>query len=234
MHQRGKKYRQSSTKIEPAKAYTIREAVSMVKEVAYAKFDETVEISLRLGVDPKQSDQNIRGTVLLPNGSGKTVRVLVFAKGEKETEARNAGADHVGADDLMKKITEGWLDFDVTIATPDMMGQVGKLGKILGVRGLMPNPKTGTVTFDVAKAVKEFKAGKLEYRVDKNSNMHLPVGKKSFGAEQLYENLMAAINEVLRARPASVKGTYIKSASLSSTMSPGVNIALSELTALGK
>ncbi|MCU0606683.1 MAG: 50S ribosomal protein L1 [Candidatus Edwardsbacteria bacterium] len=233
MHQ-GKKYTNSATKVDGNKSYPLKEAMAMVKDMAYAKFDETVELSLNLGVDPKQSDQNLRGTILLPHGSGKKVRVLVFAKGEKENEAKAAGADFTGADELIKKVSEGWTDFDVAIATPDMMAQVGKLGKILGVRGLMPNPKTGTVTFDVAKAVKDYKAGKLEYRVDKNSNMHLPIGKKSFDADKLYDNAVAAIAEVVRAKPSSVKGTYIKTLAVSSTMSPSVKIALSELATLGK
>lgn len=230
----GKKYRNAAKKADPAKAYSLQEAVGLIKEMAYAKFDETVELSMRTGLDPKKSDQNIRGTVLLPHGTGKKVRVLVFAKGEKEAEAREAGADFVGSDELIKKVSEGWVDFDVAIATPDIMSQVGRLGKILGVRGLMPNPKTGTVTFDVAKAVKESKSGKIEYRLDKQGNLHLPVGKKSFSAEKLGENARQVIAEVMRARPASAKGSYIKSVTLSSTMSPGIRIALSELTASGK
>jgi large subunit ribosomal protein L1 len=230
----GKKYRNAAKKADPAKAYTLQEAVGLLKEIAYAKFDETVELSMRTGLDPKKSDQNIRGTVLLPHGTGKKVRVLVFAKGEKEAEAKEAGADYVGSDELIKKISEGWVDFDVAIATPDIMSQVGKLGKILGVRGLMPNPKTGTVTFDVAKAVKDSKSGKIEYRLDKQGNLHLPVGKKSFPAEKLGENARQVIAEVLRAKPSSAKGSYIKSITLSSTMSPGIKIALSELTASGK
>ncbi|MDI6739894.1 MAG: 50S ribosomal protein L1 [Candidatus Edwardsbacteria bacterium] len=233
MHQ-GKKYTNSAKKTDSNKSYPLKEAMALVKDMAYAKFDETVELSLNLGVDPKQSDQNLRGTILLPHGSGKKVRVLVFAKGEKESEATDAGADFAGADDLIKKVSEGWTEFDVAIATPDMMAQVGKLGKILGVRGLMPNPKTGTVTFDVAKAVKDYKAGKLEYRVDKSSNMHLPIGKKSFDADKLYDNAVAAISELMRAKPSSVKGTYIKTLAVSSTMSPSVKIALSDLAALGK
>ena len=233
MHQ-GKKYITSAKKTDGNKSYPLKEAMALVKDMAYAKFDETVELSLNLGVDPKQSDQNLRGTILLPHGSGKKVRVLVFAKGEKESEATAAGADFVGADDLIKKVSEGWTDFDVAIATPDIMAQVGKLGKILGVRGLMPNPKTGTVTFDVAKAVKDYKAGKLEYRVDKNSNMHLPIGKKSFDADKLYDNAVAAIAELMRAKPSSVKGTYIKTMAVSSTMSPSVKISLSDLATLGK
>ena len=231
---RGKKYNNSLKKIEAVKEYTLAEAMEMVKQAAYAKFDETMELSMKTGLDPKKSDQNLRGTVLLPHGTGKKVRVLVFAKGEKEIEARDAGADYFGSEELIKKITEGWTDFDVAIATPDMMSQVGKLGKILGVRGLMPNPKTGTVTFDVAKAVKESKGGKIEYRLDNQGNLHLPVGKKSFETDKLVGNARAVVNEVIRARPSSAKGTYIKSLSISATMSPGVKIALTELANTGK
>lgn len=231
---RGKKYNNSLKKFEAVKEYTLTEAMEMVKQAAFAKFDETMELSMKTGLDPKKSDQNLRGTVLLPHGTGKKVRVLVFAKGEKEIEARDAGADHFGSEDLIKKITEGWTDFDVAIATPDMMSQVGKLGKILGVRGLMPNPKTGTVTFDVAKAVKESKGGKIEYRLDKQGNLHLPVGKKSFETDKLVSNARAVVNEVIRAKPSSAKGTYIKSLSISATMSPGVKIALTELAITGK
>ena len=231
---RGKKYNNSLKKFEAVKEYTLTEAVEMVKQAAFAKFDETMELSMKTGLDPKKSDQNLRGTVLLPHGTGKKVRVLVFAKGEKETEAKDAGADYFGSEDLIKKVSEGWTDFDVAIATPDMMSQVGKLGKILGVRGLMPNPKTGTVTFDVAKAVKDSKAGKIEYRLDKQGNLHLPVGKKSFDSEKLVSNARAVINEVMRAKPSSAKGTYIKSLSVSATMSPGVKIALTELSGSGK
>ncbi len=230
----GKKYRNAAKKVDPAKTYSLQEAVGLIKEMAYAKFDETVELSMRTGLDPKKSDQNIRGTVLLPHGTGKNVRVLVFAKGEKEVEAKEAGADFVGSDELIKKISEGWVDFDVAIATPDIMSQVGRLGKILGVRGLMPNPKTGTVTFDVAKAVKDSKTGKIEYRLDKQGNLHLPVGKKSFSPDKLGENARQVMAEVMRAKPASAKGAFIKSITLSSTMSPGIRIALSELSAFGK
>ncbi len=230
----GKKYRQAAKKVDRARAYTLREAVDLLKEMAFAKFDETVELSMRTGLDPKKSDQNIRGTVLLPHGTGKKVRVLVFAKGEKEAEAKEAGADFVGSDDLIKKISEGWVDFDVAIATPDIMGQVGRLGKILGVRGLMPNPKTGTVTFDVAKAVRDAKTGKIEYRLDKQGNLHLPIGKRSFATDKLVENARQVLSEIVKARPASAKGAFIKSISLASTMSPGIKIALSELAAAGK
>jgi len=230
----GKKYRNAATKLAPGKVHTMKEAVDLLKEVAFAKFDETVELSMKTGLDPKKSDQNLRGTVLLPHGTGKKVRVLVFAKGEKEAEAREAGADEVGADDLIKRITEGWLEFDVAIATPDMMSQVGKLGKILGVRGLMPNPKSGTVTFDIAKAVRDSKSGKIEYRLDKQGNLHLPVGKKSFPPEKLLENAQLVIAEIVRARPSSAKGTYIKSVTLSATMSPGIRISMNELASAGK
>ncbi|MBI4726613.1 50S ribosomal protein L1 [candidate division TA06 bacterium] len=231
---RGKKYNLAVQKTDPNKTYTIAEAVEAVKQMAYAKFDEALEVSMKLELDPKKADQNLRGTVILPHGTGKKMRVLVFAKGEKEAEATAAGADFAGSDELIKKVSEGWTDFDVAIATPDMMSQVGRLGKILGVRGLMPNPKTGTVTFDLAKAVKEAKAGKIEYRVDKNSNLHVAVGKKSFDNSKLEENIKTLLSEIVKARPSSLKGTYIKSVSLSSTMSPGVKVALTELSALGK
>ncbi len=231
---RGKKYNNSLKKFEQAKDYTLSEAMDVVKQTAFAKFDETVELSMKTGLDPKKADQNLRGTVLLPHGTGKKVRVLVFAKAEKENEAKDAGADFVGSDELIKKVSEGWTDFDVAIATPDIMSQVGKLGKILGVRGLMPNPKTGTVTFDVAKAVKESKGGKIEYRLDKQGNLHLPVGKRSFDADKLISNTRAVINEVMRAKPSSAKGAFIKSISISATMSPGIKIALSELANTGK
>ena len=223
MHQ-GKKYITSAKKTDSSKSYPLKEAVALVKDMAYAKFDETVELSLNLGVDPKQSDQNLRGTILLPHGSGKKVRVLVFAKGEKESEATAAGADFVGADDLIKKVSEGWTDFDVAIATPDIMAQVGKLGKILGVRGLMPNPKTGTVTFDVAKAVRELKAGKVEFRVDKGGNVHCAIGKASFDAEKLEENARALLSEIVRAKPSGAKGQYMRTVAFSTTMGPGLRL----------
>ena len=231
---RGKKYNLAAQKTDPNKTYTVAEAVDTVKQMAYAKFDEAIEVSIKMELDPKKADQNLRGTVILPHGTGKKMRVLVFAKGEKEAEATAAGADFAGSDDLIKKVSDGWTDFDVAIATPDMMSQVGRLGKILGVRGLMPNPKTGTVTFDLTKAVKEAKAGKIEYRVDKNSNLHVAVGKKSFDNAKLVDNINTLLSEVVKARPSSLKGTYIKSISLSSTMSPGVKVALTELSALGK
>jgi large subunit ribosomal protein L1 len=222
----GKNYRSSAERIaaRAREVLALRDAVSLVKNSAKAKFDETVEIASHLGVDPRHSDQLVRGTVVLPHGTGKSIRVLVFTKGEKEKEAQAAGADYVGADEYAKKIQEGWTDVDAIIATPDMMGELSKLGRILGPRGLMPNPKSGTVTFDVAKAVKEIKAGKIEYRVDKGANVHAPVGKASFSEEQLYENAVAFLRELVRAKPAAAKGTYLKSVTMSSTMGPGVAI----------
>lgn len=210
----------------------MEEGLRLVHESARAKFDETVDMAVRLGVDPRQADQNIRGTVVLPHGMGKTVRVLAFAKGEKEREAQEAGADIVGAEDLIKKISEGWLDFDKAVATPDMMGAVGKIGKILGPRGLMPNPKTGTVTLDVAKAIKEIKAGKLEFRVDKAGIIHAPIGKVSFGADKLLGNARAVLTSIVRAKPASAKGNYVLGVTLSTTMGPGVKIDLTQVRAL--
>ena len=222
----GKNYRSSAERIASRAKETLalKDAVSLVKSSAKAKFDETVEIASHLGVDPRHSDQLVRGTVVLPHGTGKSIRVLVFTKGEKEKEAQAAGADYVGSDEYAKKIQEGWTDVDAIIATPDMMGELSKLGRILGPRGLMPNPKSGTVTFDVAKAVKELKAGKIEYRVDKGANVHAPVGKASFSEEQLYENAVAFLRELVRAKPAAAKGTYLKSVTMSSTMGPGVAI----------
>lgn len=210
--------------IDTSKSYDLREAVSLAKKAASAKFDETVEIALKLGVDPKQADQMVRGTVSLPHGTGKDVRVVVFAKGEKETEAKEAGADHVGSDDLIEKVKGGWLEFDSAIATPDMMGSVGKLGRILGPRGLMPSPKSGTVTFDVAKAVKEIKAGKIEFRVDKNANIHAPVAKVSFSEDQIFENAVAVLEAIVKAKPSAARGQYLKVAALSSTMGPGIRL----------
>jgi large subunit ribosomal protein L1 len=223
MPKHGKKFREAQQKIEP-KAYTLAEAVGRVKECAFAKFDETVEIAMRLGVDPKHADQMVRGTVVLPHGTGRSSRVVVFASGEKVAEAEAAGADHVGGDDLAARIQEGWLDFDAVVAAPDMMRVVGRLGRVLGPRGLMPNPKTGTVTADVAKAVQDIKAGKVEFRVDKTGIVHAPLGKASFSEEQLRENAGALISEVLKAKPASSKGKYVCTVSLSSTMGPGVAI----------
>jgi large subunit ribosomal protein L1 len=228
---RGKKYRKVKESNPGGRLYPVQEAVSKVKDNAFAGFDETVEVSLRLGVDPRHADQIVRGTVVMPNGTGKKVRVLVLTKGEKEEEAKQAGADMVGAEDYIEKIKEGWLEADVIVATPDMMGQVGKLGKILGPRGLMPNPKSGTVTFEVAKAVKDFKGGKIEYRVDKAGNIGAPVGKVSFTPEQLLENLKVFIDAVVRSRPVAAKGTYLRSATLSSTMGIGFRLDTQDLTA---
>jgi large subunit ribosomal protein L1 len=221
---RGKKYQKSREKVVSGKRYALREAIDILTNMGKAKFDETVDAAIRLGVDPKHADQMIRGSVALPHGLGKEVRVLVFAKGEKEKEAQDAGADFVGSDDLMEKIKGGWLDFDRVVATPDMMGSVGKLGKVLGPRGLMPNPKVGTVTFDVGKVVKELKAGKVEFRVEKAGIVHSPFGKVSFGADKLYDNFMALIETIIKLKPASSKGTYLKTISLSTTMGPGVKV----------
>jgi large subunit ribosomal protein L1 len=224
MAKRGKKYIEARKNIEVAKRYSVQEAVALVVGAAGAKFDETVDAAIRLGVNPAHADQMVRGSVVLPNGLGKSVRVLVFAKGEKEKEALEAGADVVGSDDIVEKIKGGWLDFDRVIATPDMMGSVGKLGKILGPRGLMPNPKVGTVTFDVGKAVLELKAGKVEFRVEKAGIVHCPIGKTSFGAEKLTENFLALLEMVVKLKPASSKGIYIRSLSLSTVMGPGVKV----------
>lgn len=220
----GKKYDAASAKIEKTKLYSLEEAVKLVPEIAPAKFDEVVDLAVRLGVDPKQSEQMVRGTVVLPNGTGKKVRVLVFAKGEKEKEAKDAGADFVGGEDLIEKVSKGWLDFDSVVATPDMMGAVGKLGKILGPRGLMPNPKIGTVTFDITKAVKEIKAGKVEFKVDKSGNVHASIGKVSFGVQKLKENLLALLDGIIKAKPSTSKGIYLRSITLATTMGPGVKI----------
>ncbi len=220
----GKRFRAALALVDRNRRYPLEQAVRLAVETAQAKFDETVELAVCLGVDPRQADQNVRGTVVLPHGTGKSVRVLVFAKGEKEREARDAGADYVGGEDVVKQITEGWLDFDKAVATPDMMGLVGRIGKILGPRGLMPNPKVGTVTFDVGKAVSELKAGKVEYRVEKAGIVHVPIGKKSFGADKLIDNARALLNSLLRAKPPAAKGNYLKSISVCATMGPGVKI----------
>jgi large subunit ribosomal protein L1 len=220
----GKKYNAAIAKIDTSKAYSLEDAVKLVPETTTAKFDETVDMAVRLGVDTKQSEQAVRGAIVLPNGIGKKIRVLVFAKGEKEKEARDAGADFVGADDLIEKVSKGWLDFDTIVATPDMMGTVGKLGKVLGPRGLMPNPKLGTVTFDVARAVKDAKAGKVEFKVDKGGNIHVPIGKVSFGANKLKENLTALLESIIKAKPSTSKGTYLKNITLSTTMGPGIKV----------
>jgi large subunit ribosomal protein L1 len=217
-----KRYDASAGKIAPERHYSLDEAIGILKSMPPAKFDESVDLSFRLGVDPKHADQMVRGAVVLPHGIGKTVRVAVFAKGDKDREAREAGADTVGAEDLVERVQGGWMDFDTAIATPDLMGQVGRLGKVLGPRGLMPNPKLGTVTFDVSRAVREAKAGKIEFRVDKAGNVHTPVGKRSFSEENLRDNAMALIEAIVRAKPAAAKGTYLRSLTVSSTMSPGV------------
>ncbi|HSW63712.1 MAG TPA: 50S ribosomal protein L1 [Dissulfurispiraceae bacterium] len=224
-----KKMEKAVAELDLKQDYAIDEAVSLVKKSAFAKFDESVDISFNLGVDPRKSDQIVRGTVVLPHGTGKTVRVLVFAKGEKEKEAADAGADYVGAEDLVEKIQAGWLDFDKAVATPELMGLVGKLGKVLGPRGLMPNPKLGTVTFDVGKAVKEIKAGKVEYRTDKAGIVHIPFGKVSFDVEKLVENVNAVIRSISRAKPATSKGKYIKKISVSSTMGPSIKVDVTKL-----
>lgn len=221
----GKRMRLALEKVEPMKEYDLIEAVSLAKETAQAKFDESVDIAVRLGVDSRKADQNIRGSVLLPKGTGKKFRVLVFAKGEKEAEAREAGAEFVGGEDLMKKIQDGWLEFDRVVATPDMMGVVGRIGKVLGPRGMMPNPKTGTVTFAVKEAVEEIQAGKVDFRVDKGGTVHALVGKASFSVEALAENFNALMEELVRMKPTSSKGKYVKAVSLSSTMGAGIRVA---------
>ena len=226
---RSKAYRAAVDKMTPGKVYGPLEAVRLAKATSATKYDATVEVALRLGVDPRKADQMVRGTVNLPNGTGKTARVLVFANADKAEAARAAGADFVGADDLIEKITGGWLDFDAVVATPDMMGKVGRLGKVLGPRGLMPNPKTGTVTTDVAKAVAEFKGGKVEYRTDRYGNVHVPLGKVSFEPAALEENFRAVLDELQRVKPASAKGRYLKKISVSSTMGPGVKVDANRL-----
>ena len=225
MAKKSKKYTQAVAKIDRTKLYDSQEALSLVADIATAKFDETVEAHIKLGVDGRHADQQVRGAIVLPHGTGKTKKVLVFAKGEKAAEAQAAGADFVGAEDLVQKIQkENWFDFDVVVATPDMMGVVGRLGRVLGPKGLMPNPKSGTVTFDVTKAIEEIKAGKVEYRLDKNNIVHVPVGKVSFGGEKLAENFAALMSAIVKAKPASAKGTYLRSVTVTSTMGPGVKI----------
>jgi large subunit ribosomal protein L1 len=226
-----KKHSAAISKIDRNKVYQLGAAVDIVKQAAYAKFDESVDVAVKLGVDPRHADQMVRGAVVLPNGLGKNVRVLVFAKGEKEKEALDAGADYVGSDDLVAKIQAGWFDFDTAIATPDMMGVVGKIGKLLGPRGLMPNPKVGTVTFEISRAVKESKAGKVEFRVEKAGIVHAPIGKVSFDAELLSGNLLALVEALVKAKPSAAKGTYIKKISVSSTMGAGINLDISDVTA---
>lgn len=221
----GKKYKEAAKLIDRTVSYELAEAVDLTKKSATAKFDETIELAVRLGVDPKKADQQIRGAVVLPHGTGKTQKVLVFAKGEKLKEAEVAGADYAGDAEYINKIQQGWFDFDVIVATPDMMGEVGKLGRVLGPKGLMPNPKTGTVTFDVTKAINDIKAGKVEYRVDKSGNIHVPVGKKSFDNEKLVENINTVIETLVKVKPATAKGVYLKNIAIASTMGPGVKVS---------
>ncbi|HHY09153.1 MAG TPA: 50S ribosomal protein L1 [Firmicutes bacterium] len=229
---RGKRYQENFKLVDREKFYSPKEAIALVKKCANANFDETVEIALKLGVDPRHADQQVRGTVILPHGTGRDIRVLVFAKGEKAAEAEEAGADFVGAEDLAEKIEGGWTDFDMAVATPDMMSVVGRLGRILGPRGLMPNPRSGTVTMDVGRAVEELKAGKVEYRVNKEAGMHVPIGKASFSEEQLYDNLAAFMDALVKARPASARGVFVRRAYLASTMGPGVRLNPQETAAL--
>jgi large subunit ribosomal protein L1 len=231
MANKGKKYQEAAKLVDRSKAYSIQEAIELAKKTSIVKFDATVEAAFRLGVDPKKADQQIRGAVVLPNGTGKTQRVLVFAKGDKAKEAEAAGADYVGDSEYINKIQQGWFEFDVIVATPDMMGEVGKLGRVLGPKGLMPNPKTGTVTFDVTKAVNEIKAGKVEYRVDKAGNIHVPIGKVSFEDQKLVENFNTIFETMMKVKPAAAKGTYMKNVAVSTTMGPGVKVDPSTATA---
>ena len=231
MPKHGKKYLASRSKVNREAKVSLDEALDLIKDAAVAKFDETVEVAMRLGVDPKYPDQQVRGSVVLPNGTGKIIRVVVFAKGEKEKEAMDAGADFAGSEDLVAKIQGGWLDFDKAVATPDMMGAVGKLGKILGPRGLMPNPKVGTVTFEVGKAVRDLKGGKIEFRVDKTGTLHSGIGRISFGKEKIRENFLAFFEAIMKAKPSAAKGNYIRTVALSSTMGPGVKLNVSMLQA---
>ena len=224
MSGKGKRYREAASKVDPDREYLPVEAIKILKEIPDAKFDETIEIAFRLGVDPRKADQTVRGTASLPNGTGRSVRVAVFAQGEKAQEARDAGADVVGADDLLEEVMKGNIDFDAAVATPDMMASVGKAGRVLGPRGLMPNPKTGTVTMDIAKAVSDIKGGKVEYKTDRTGNVHCIIGKKSFGEQQLLENYLTVVEELLRAKPSAAKGKYIKSLTIASTMGPGITI----------
>ncbi len=227
----GKQYRAAAEKVDRDRAYPLREGLTLLLETKHVRFDETTDVSMNLGVDPRHAEQNVRGAVALPHGSGKNVRVVVFAKGDKEREAREAGADEVGQEELAKRVQDGWLEFDRVIATPDMMSVVGRLGRVLGPRGLMPNPKVGTVTFDVGAAVSEQKAGKVEFRVDKNGILHAPFGKASFSVDQLSENLLAIADVVMRAKPQAAKGTYLKRVSVSTTMGPGIRLDPSDLQA---
>ena len=220
----GKKYAESAKLIDKAKLYEVKDGIQLSIDTAKAKFDETIELHVKLGVDPKHADQQVRGVVVLPNGTGKKVRVLVIAKGDKADEATKAGADYVGAEDMIAKIQGGWFEFDVCVTTPDMMGLVGRIGKALGPKGLMPNPKSGTVTTDIAKAITDIKSGKVEYRLDKTAIIHCPIGKKSFGADKLFENYTALMEAIIKAKPAAAKGTYLKSIAVSSTMGPGIKL----------
>lgn len=230
----GKKQKEARARIDRNQTYGLEDAVELVKDAAWAKFDETVDLVVKLGVDPRKADQMVRGAVVLPNGLGKDVRVLVFAKGEKAQEAQDAGADFVGADDLVTRIQDGWFDFDTAIATPDMMGTVGKIGRLLGPRGLMPNPKVGTVTMDVGRAVNEAKSGKVEYRVEKAGIIHAPVGKVSFDAQKLQENIVSLVDALVKAKPSTSKGIYLRKICLSSTMGPGINVDIPDVQALVK
>lgn len=230
----GKKYKEIREKIEPTKQYKLQEAIEMVKQFAYAKFDETVDLAVNLGVDPKKTDQMVRGTVVLPHGIGKKVRIVAFAKGEKAKEAVDAGADYVGAEDIVEKINSGWLEFDKAVATPDLMGMVSKLGKILGPRGLMPNPKAGTVTFDIGKAIKEIAAGKVDYKTEKAGIVHVPIGKVSFDSQKLLENAKAVLEAIIKAKPPASKGRYLKKLSISSTMGIGISVDVSDIAQVGK
>ena len=230
----GKNFKEAKAKVDRTQDYALDDAITLIKELSSVKFDETVDICVRLGVDPRKADQMVRGAVVLPNGLGKTIRVAVFAKGEKALEATAAGADFVGADDLVEKIQGGWFDFDTAIATPDMMGTVGKIGKLLGPRSLMPNPKVGTVTFDISRAVEEAKSGKVEYRVEKAGIIHAPVGKVSFDVEKLRGNILALMDALIKAKPSTAKGTYVQKVSLSSTMGPGMTLDVPEIQALVK
>lgn len=234
MPKRGKKYLDSRKKIDTLKRHSLPDAVQLAIESSYAKYNETIDIAVKLGVDPRHADQMVRGTVVLPNGLGKTVRILVFAKGEKEKEALDSGADYAGGEDLVEKIKGGWLDFDKAVATPDMMGTVGKIGKILGPRGLMPNAKTGTVTFDVARAVNELKAGKIDFRTEKAGIVHAPMGKVSFGVEKIVQNMSAFLETILRLKPSTAKGTYVKSIAVSTTIGPGIKVDAASIRDLGK
>lgn len=225
---RGKKYRQAAELVDSHKQYEITEAVELLKQSAKANFDETIDVAFRLGVNPKNADEQIRGALVLPHGTGRTQTILVFAQGEKVKEAEEAGADYIGNEEIIAKINDGWLDFDVVIATPDMMAEVGKLGRILGPQGLMPNPKTGTVTFDVAKAVSDVKAGQIEYRVDNAANLHVPIGKVSFDNDKIVENFEALIDTIVRVKPAASRGIYVRNAAISSTMGPGIKVDVTE------